>query len=289
MKRPNSKRNLDMAIRRLGGSNGEYLRNRTVIANAVIGQMISGAVIKGGSSLKMRFGDASTRATTDLDVARSQDAEEFASTFAEKLAAGWEGFTGRLVEKPKATPVGVPSQYVMQPYEVKLNYLGSPWCTVVFEVGHDEIGDADEAEYVLPQDASDVLQSMGFPKLDPVALMPLHYQAAQKLHGASEPNSQRAHDLVDLQIIMRRGSVDPALLRSTCERLFAYRKMQPWPAHVVINEGWDAMYSEAAEGLDVLQSVSDAAQWANRIIDEMLVRKQFGEMRAAPFSEDASS
>ena len=61
----------------------------------------------------------------------------------------------------------------MQPYEVKLSYLGSPWCTVVFEVGHDEIGDADEAEYVLPRDASEMLGAMGFPEIDPVALMPL--------------------------------------------------------------------------------------------------------------------
>lgn len=271
LKKPNSKRNLDMTIRRLGSSDEEYLRNRTVIANAVIGQMISGAVIKGGSSLKMRFGDASTRATTDLDVARSQDVEGFASTFAEKLSAGWGGFTGRLVEKPKVTPEGVPLQYVMQPYEVKLSYLGSPWCTVVFEVGHDEIGDAGEAEYVIPKDASDMLQSMGFPKLDSVAFMPLHYQAAQKLHGASEPNSQRAYDLGDLQIIMRRGSMDSALLRSTCERRFAYRKMQSRPAYIAINESWDTIYSEAAEGLDVLQSVSDAVQWANRIIDETSV------------------
>lgn len=48
--------------------------------------------------------------------------------------------------------------------------------------------------------------------------------------------------------------------------------MQPWPAHVVINERWGAMYPEAAKGLGVLQSASDVAQWANRIIDEVLVR-----------------
>lgn len=153
MEKPNSKRNLDMAIRRLGCGDEAYLRNRAIIANAVVGQMVSGAVVKGGSSLKMRFGDALTRATTDLDVARSQEGEEFEAAFGHSLSVGWEGFTGRLVKRPQATPGGVPSQYVMQPYEVKLSYRGSPWCTVLFEVGHDEIGDADEAEYVL-QEAS---------------------------------------------------------------------------------------------------------------------------------------
>ena len=134
MSKPNSKRNLDMAIRRMGEGDEDYLRNRAVIANAVISQMLPNAVIKGGSSLKIRFGDASTRATTDLDVARSVDSYEFAESFEEMLSAGWEGFTGRLVERPKARPKGVPERYVMQPYEVKLSYLGSPWCTVVFEV-----------------------------------------------------------------------------------------------------------------------------------------------------------
>lgn len=43
MKRPNSKRNLDMTIRRLGGGEGTYLRNRTIIANAVVAQMLSEA------------------------------------------------------------------------------------------------------------------------------------------------------------------------------------------------------------------------------------------------------
>lgn len=269
MKRPNSKRNLDMTIRRLGGGEGTYLRNRTIIANAVVAQMLSGAAIKGGSSLKMRFGDALTRATTDLDVARSEDIEAFSAAFARSLASGWEGFAGRLVERPKAKPKDVPQQYVMQPYEVKLSYLGSSWCTILFEVGHDEIGDAEEAEHVLPKEASAMLESMGFPKLAPVALMPLHYQIAQKLHGASEPNSQRAHDLVDLQLIVRYGKTDLSLVKTTCEKLFAYRKMQPWPPIVVSNEGWDGAYSEAAQGLDVLQSVSEAVHWANRFIGEI--------------------
>lgn len=258
-----------MAIRRLGNGDEDYLRNRTVIANAIIGQMISEAVIKGGSSLKMRFGDIPTRATTDLDVAISQNIESFTTIFANRLSEGWSGFTGRLIEKSKATPKGVPPQYVMQPFEIKLSYLGSPWCTVTFEVGHNEIGDADVAEYIFPKEASDMLISMGFPELDPVALMPLHHQAAQKLHGASEPNSQRAHDLVDLQIIAHHSTIDPDLLQITCKRLFAYRRMQDWPPHIANNANWDTAYSEAAKGLDVLQEVSDAIQWTNQIIDDI--------------------
>lgn len=140
---------------------------------------------------------------------------------------------------------------------------------MIFEVGHDEIGDADEAEYVLPKDASDMLEHMDFPKLDPIALMPLHYQIAQKLHGASEPDSQRAHDLVNLQLILRYGDVDLPLVRSTRERLFAYRQMQPWPTAIVANEAWASIYSEATMGLDVMQNVADAVIWINGFIDEI--------------------
>lgn len=48
-------------------------------------------------------------------------------------------------------------------------------------IGHDEIGDADKVDYVLPNDASDMLESRGFPKFGPVALILLYYQVAQKI------------------------------------------------------------------------------------------------------------
>lgn len=50
MNKPNSKRNLDMAIRRMGSTDEDYVRNRTVIANAVVGQMLPNGAVKGGSN-----------------------------------------------------------------------------------------------------------------------------------------------------------------------------------------------------------------------------------------------
>lgn len=266
VKRPNSMRNLDMAIRRMGVDEADFLSNRSIIANAVVGQMLSDAVVKGGSSLKVRFGDASSRATTGLDAARSIGKDEFANTFAERLASGWEGFTGRLVEMPQAHPKDVPGAYVMQPYAVKLSYLGKPWFTVEFELGHNEIGDADDADMVVPADAGFMLSNMGFPPLAPIPLMPLRYQIAQKLHGLTEPGSQRAHDLVDLQIIAANEEVDLGAVKDVCTRLFAYRQMQEWPPTVTTKEGWEAIYAEAAEGLDVLADASDAIAWANELV-----------------------
>ncbi len=58
MKRPNSMRHLDDAIRRLSGNTPRgFVRMRTVMANAIVASMLPDGVIKGGSALKMRFGD----------------------------------------------------------------------------------------------------------------------------------------------------------------------------------------------------------------------------------------
>ena len=111
---------------------------------------------------------------------------------------------------------------------------------------------------VIPADADTMLSSMGFPPLKPIPLMPLRYQIAQKLHGLTEPDSQRAHDLIDLQIIAANGEIDLRSVKDVCMRLFAYRRMQEWPPTVTMNEGWETIYAEAAEGLDVLADVNDA-------------------------------
>ena len=70
-KRPNSMRHLDDAIRReYGKDQGAYVRIRTLMANAIVAQMLPDGVIKGGSAIKMRYGNANTRYTTDLATTR---------------------------------------------------------------------------------------------------------------------------------------------------------------------------------------------------------------------------
>jgi len=64
------------------------------------------------------------------------------------LIGGWNGFTGRVVRKEPAKPHGVPGEYIMQPFEVKLAHKGKSWITVPLEVGHDEIGDTASFDYL---------------------------------------------------------------------------------------------------------------------------------------------
>ncbi len=266
-KRPNSRRNLDIAIERVAGRGRAFVQARTLMADAVVAQMLPNGAVKGGSALKLRFGDAGTRFSEDLDTARSSSIDEYVGVLNTALEEGWQGFTGVAVRKEPATPAEVPAAYVMQPYDVKLNYLGKSWVTVSLEVGHNEIGDADDPDMIVPKDAAKLFEALGFDPPSSVPVMRLSHQIAQKLHGLSEEGSRRAHDLVDLQLISLKGQVDLAQTREICERLFAYRGQQAWPPTIEAGANWVSLYAEAAEGLDITQSLAGAIEWANRFID----------------------
>lgn len=100
--------------------------------------------------------------------------------------------------------------------------------------------------------------------------MKLEYQVAQKLHGATVPGSRRAHDLVDLQLIMSNGDVDLALVHDLCRKLFKYRKVHEWPSKVVKGESWADIYSAQSRGIDVLPNVDEAIDWTNELIERIV-------------------
>ncbi|MGO4246469.1 nucleotidyl transferase AbiEii/AbiGii toxin family protein [Paenarthrobacter sp. RAF54_2] len=176
------------------------------------------------------------------------------------------GFTGRLAERKAPKPKGIPSSYVMKPFDVKLDYEGKPWCTAPFELGHNEIGDADDPEFALAPSISEMFTSAGLPAPDPVAVMPADHQIAQKIHASTVSGSDRARDLVDLQLLGAREQLDLAMVRATCVRLFDYRKAHVWPPAVVEGADWLTLYAEAAEGLDVVPDVAPAIEWLNKFI-----------------------
>ena len=95
--------------------------------------------------------------------------------------------------------------------------------------------------------------------------MKIQIQIAQKLHAVSGP-SDRARDLIDLQLIDARAEVDLTAARATCRRLFSYRRAQAWPPSIAKQKGWDEMYAALAEGLPVLQDVDEAIRWANEFV-----------------------
>lgn len=269
MKRPLSCVNLNKAVIRLAGDR-DPVRLSRALANVVVGQLLPEGVVKGGSSLMFRYEADSTRYTRDIDTARSVELAEYRDRLAKELATGWNGFTGRLVAVPQAHPRGVPDTYVMAPHDVKLDYLGKPWQTVRMEVVHNESGDADEFEEYLPEELANAFEQLGFPRPKPLRVMTIAHQVAQKLHAVSEPGSDRAHDLVDLQLMAARSDLDFADIRAKCVRLFAYRKRQAWPPDVMPGQDWESVYRAALETIrkpeGILPTAVEAVAWTNGLI-----------------------
>lgn len=262
---PTNVRSLEQRIRNREGSDGLALRRRIAMALVVLGQMLPEGAIKGGSAMALRYG-RSTRFTQDLDAARIQPLAAFRSDFEESLASGWAGFTGRLVPKPAPRPPSVPSAYVMQPFEVKLDYRGRPWCTVKFELGHNEIGDAQDPEYRLAADLAGLFTELGLDEPKPIPVLRSDHQVAQKLHAVSGERSERARDLVDLQLLDAGEPLNLAQVGDTCVRLFDYRRQQAWPPTITVGADWDTLYAEAAEGLDALPTIDEAVAWTNNFV-----------------------
>ena len=96
--------------------------------------------------------------------------------------------------------------------------------------------------------------------------MKCEHQIAQKLHGLTEPNSRRAHDLIDLQLIVEHSSVDYAKAARLCRRLFSFRRMQSWPPAVVKGDDWETLYNDANFKHGVSRTIDEAIAWANELV-----------------------
>ena len=142
--------------------------------------------------------------------------------------------------------------------------------TVRIEIGHNEIGDADAFEMKLPEDIAAAFVALGFPRPAEMPVMKLSFQIAQKLHAVSGKDSDRAHDLIDLQLMSIHSALDYGDIKSTCKRLFVYRREQTWPPAIVKGENWENVYNEARDTLrdstSILPTVDEAVKWVNELI-----------------------
>lgn len=264
---PNSKVNLDRAIERFAGDSIRAAELRGLMANAIVAQLIGDGVVKGGTGLRFRYGDKLTRMTMDLDTAWRTGLDEFIGDLRRKLEQGWNGFSGEIRILRQATPHGIPFEYIMQPCDVKLKYRGVAWYTVSLEIGHNEIGDADECDQIaMPEILAKLFKFAALPVPSPIPAMRLEYQVAQKLHGASAPNSKRVHDLIDLQLIMVNAEINLMFAADLCRKLFKYRQVHAWPPVIIKGEGWETTYNGQRNELPVLSTVDEAIEWANDLI-----------------------
>lgn len=273
--KPRNLRSLEARINNIARDQQRPLRRaQRAIANTVVGQMLPPSVVKGGTAMKARMGEAASRFTPDFDAARAAQLglEEYLEQLEDKLAEGWGGFTATITAVDPPQPEGVPEDYIMQPYDIRLAYEGTPWLTVRFELGRDEVDSTEHVEMRLAQDIIDLFDELGLPTPEPLPVLVVEHQVAQKLHACTSVSpktnrNERAHDLVDLQLLEEEEEVDMVAVNTVTTRLFASRRTQTWPPEVRAYDGWDTLYAEAADGLDVLPDVDEAVRWANGFIE----------------------
>ncbi len=271
---PTNLRSLQDRIRNCARSRGTTeKRMQWVVANSVIAQMIPGGLVKGGTSLKIRVGEAGSRFTPDFDAVRGAHVtvDDYISGLEQRLDDGWSSFRGTVIRREPAQPKGVPPHYVMQPFDVRLLYSDAHWLTVRLELGHDEIGSTARPDHQISDDIREIFAAIGLPEPAPVPLLSVEHQIAQKIHACTAPDrsdwvNDRAHDLVDIQILRAEETVDEDLLASIAPRLFAARREHDWPPRVVTRDSWGSIYAEAADGLDVESTVDAAVRDLNEWI-----------------------
>lgn len=256
------------------------------IALVVVGQMLliadegsgagTGAVgaIKGGTAMRVRFGPGNSRFSRDFDTARGEDLSAFIDRLSGALLAGWSGFTGEIRRsRSVARPRNVPEQYVMVAYEVKLRFgtMGQPkpFLTIPIEIGADELGETLDPPRFLDSKITEIFAALGLQQPRPVPVIPDEHQIAQKLHAVSGSGSERAHDLIDLQLLARATTSTDEQIAVTCARLFAFRRQQTWPPVVAEGPNWASLYEAQCGGLDVLPDVAEAVVWANGYITRL--------------------
>lgn len=271
---PANLRSLTARIENLARERSRPVRRiQRVLANTVVGQMLPPGVVKGGTAMKLRVGEAGSRFTPDLDAARSADLtlDDYLAELGERLAVGWGGFTGAVAEVEGPRPDDVPDEYVMRPFSLRLAYKSRHWLSVPFELGRDEVGSTARFDLALAPDIVELFDALGLDAPAPVPVIAVEHQVAQKLHACTAVSprtgrNERAHDLVDLQILEEEEDIDLAAVADAARRLFAARRGHSWPPTVVAYEGWDTIYAEAAGGLNVIADVEGAVAWANEFI-----------------------
>ena len=115
----------------------------------------------------------------------------------------------------------------------------------------------------------------GLPDVEAVALLPLPYQIAQKIHACTEvkvgKDNDRFRDLVDL-ILLDELVVDKDLpsVRGACVEVFSIRGTHPWPPKVVIYPLWPDQYRALAKSMAFpVAEVADAAAAVEVMIERI--------------------
>ncbi len=226
--------------------------------------------LKGGAAIEVRFG-VDARATRDVDALVDLDLNEAFERIRERLAAGWEGFTGTLGERTESVRAGiVPAP---QRCEIKLKYLNKGFTTLKFELGIAEAGSFSLVEQVPP---AVELDRVRLGPVGDVAVLGVHYQIAQKLHACTEPpamdeSNPRVHDIYDILLLRDLATSDGLEhTKAACEDTFRHRAKQTWPPALLEEENWPALWDALDIPNEVRFPYEDARDQLEQFIREIV-------------------
>ena len=141
---------------------------------------------------------------------------------------------------------------------------------IVRRAGNDnERALADRMTMANAEETLSLFRDLGFPDPEPVYAMKLDHQVAQKLRGVCCKGSERAHDLIDLQLILEREQIYLPRVKTICNNIFRGNGCPPWPTKVAKGPKWDAIYDAQKLSLPVLSTVDEAVDWVNQLIDRI--------------------
>lgn len=69
------------------------------------------------------------------------------------------------------------------------------------------------------------------------------------MHDAAGEGSERARDLVDLQLLDKGEDLDPEQVATTYVRLFGYRRQQAWLPFMAASDQWSNFVSRCSRPL----------------------------------------
>jgi hypothetical protein len=243
-------------------------------AQVILGQMLPG-VLRGGAALKIAIGPLGSRFSSDADLVLPHDlVPESFEGWINRGTKRWGVFRVSISRRKKeAKPEGVPPDYVIRTYTARIFYGDSFWRAIKLEVGRDEVGGFEEPAQRIAEEWSAYFAKIGLEDPGAIAVFPYPEQLVQKLDGCTRPDKKgdndRAHDLVDIQLILADTRIEPSSLRDLARSTFAYRKVS-WPPTARSFPSWSTLYAaDAVDYPEVIKDLDEAVNWLKDFIVEI--------------------
>jgi Nucleotidyl transferase AbiEii toxin, Type IV TA system len=232
-------------------------------------------VLKGALALDFRF-HATTRSTRDMDLGRADDEDAAIEDFAAAQELGLDDFFTFVVRRTDA--LDDTDDFRAIRFHVTAELAGRVFDQFVVDVGFVE-------SISWTPDTIETSDLLSFAEIEPVRVpaLPLPQHVAEKVHaysrkyGASERESTRPKDLVDIVLIAASEPLDTASLRKALEVTFAEREQQPLPSSLPPPPAsWTEPYRRLASEVEVEPDLDKAFALASEFLDPILASHATG-------------